>query len=131
MLETNTAACDGFLGISDFFAAGLWVQVDWAPKMVTMNLPTTLLYVCGQGDYCDPFISPPNNQASLRQWTAGSVNYYPTIVSPELFGKSCKSKTVDLDGNGGGNLIPGDVVYEDGATTRVLPINFVDDGVNY
>ncbi|KAG8690137.1 hypothetical protein FRC08_010649, partial [Ceratobasidium sp. 394] len=43
MLETNTAACGGFPGISDSFGAGLWA-VDWALQLATQNFTTTLLH---------------------------------------------------------------------------------------
>ncbi|KAB5591972.1 Beta-glucuronidase [Ceratobasidium theobromae] len=125
MLETNTAACGGFPGISDSFGAGLWAT-DWALKLATYNFSTTLFHVGGQGDYYNPFTPPPTNQSTFRQWTTGSV-YYSTLIVAELFGKSGKSRIMDLNANGGENLTPGYVVYEDGAPTRVLLINYVDD----
>ncbi|CEL54355.1 hypothetical protein RSOLAG1IB_07005 [Rhizoctonia solani AG-1 IB] len=125
MLETNTAACGGFPGISDSFGAGLW-GVDWALKLATYNFSTTLFHVGGQGDYYNPFTPPPTNQSTFRQWTTGSV-YYSTLIVTELFGKSGKSKIMDLNANNNENLTPGYVVYEDGAPTRVLLINYVDD----
>ncbi|KAJ1302509.1 hypothetical protein OPQ81_002828 [Rhizoctonia solani] len=125
MLETNTAACGGFPGISDSFGAGLW-GVDWALKLATYNFSTTLFHVGGQGDYYNPFTPPPTNQSTFRQWTTGSV-YYSTLIVTELFGKSGKSRIMDLNANNGENFTPGYVVYEDGAPTRVLLINYVDD----
>ncbi|KAF8671176.1 Glycosyl hydrolase family 79 C-terminal beta domain [Rhizoctonia solani] len=125
MLETNTAACGGFPGISDSFGAGLW-GVDWALKLATYNFSTTLFHVGGQGDYYNPFTPPPTNQSTFRQWTTGSV-YYSTLIVTELFGKSGKSRIMDLNANNNENLTPGYVVYEDGAPTKVLLINYVDD----
>ncbi|CUA67084.1 Beta-glucuronidase [Rhizoctonia solani] len=125
MLETNTAACGGFPGISDSFGAGLW-GVDWALKLATYNFSTTLFHVGGQGDYYNPFTPPPTNQSTFRQWTTGSV-YYSTLIVTELFGKSGKSRVMDLGANNNENLTPGYVVYEDGAPTRVLLINYVSD----
>ncbi|CAE6468101.1 unnamed protein product [Rhizoctonia solani] len=125
MLETNTAACGGFPGISDSFGAGLW-GVDWALKLATYNFSTTLFHVGGQGDYYNPFTPPPTNQSTFRQWTTGSV-YYSTLIVAELFGKSGKSRIMDLGANDNNNLSPGYVVYEDGAPSRVLLINYIDD----
>ncbi|KAG9082302.1 hypothetical protein FRC06_005131 [Ceratobasidium sp. 370] len=125
MLETNTGACGGFPGISDSFGAGLWA-VDWALKLATQNFSTTLLHVGGQGDYYNPFTPPPTNQSTFRQWTTGSV-YYSTLIVAELFGKSGNARIVDLNANNGENLTPGYVVYENGAPTRVLLINYIDD----
>ncbi|CAE6452467.1 unnamed protein product [Rhizoctonia solani] len=125
MFETNTAACGGFPGISDSFGAGLWAT-DWALKLATANFSSTLLHVGGQGDYYNPFTPPPTNQSTFRQWTTGSV-YYTALITAELFGKSGKSRILDLNANGGENLTPGYVVYEDGLPTRVLLINYVDD----
>ncbi|CAE6346593.1 unnamed protein product [Rhizoctonia solani] len=125
MFETNTAACGGFPGISDSFGAGLWA-VDWALKLATTNFSSTLLHVGGQNDYYNPFTPPPTNQSAFRQWTTGSV-YYTALITAELFGKSGKSRIMDLNANNGENLTPGYVVYEDGQPTRVLLINYVDD----
>ncbi|CAE6436327.1 unnamed protein product [Rhizoctonia solani] len=125
MFETNTAACGGFPGISDSFGAGLWA-VDWALKLATYNFSATLFHVGGQGDYYNPFTPPPTNQSAFRQWTTGSV-YYSTLIAAELFGKSGKSRIMDLNPNNGENLTPGYVVYEDGQPTRMLFINYVDD----
>ncbi|KAH7338555.1 hypothetical protein B0J17DRAFT_571082 [Rhizoctonia solani] len=125
MFETNTAACGGFPGISDSYGAGLWAT-DWALKLATTNFSSTLFHVGGQGDYYNPFTPPPTNQSTFRQWTTGSV-YYTTLIVAELFGKSGKSRIMDLNANNGENLTPGYVVYEDGQPTRVLLINYVDD----
>ncbi|CUA72793.1 hypothetical protein RSOLAG22IIIB_10292 [Rhizoctonia solani] len=125
MFETNTAACGGFPGISDSFGAGLWA-VDWALKLATYNFSATLFHVGGQNDYYNPFTPPPTNQSNFRQWTTGSV-YYSTLIVAELFGKSGKSRIMDLNPNNGENLTPGYVVYEDGQPTRLLLINYVDD----
>ncbi|QRV80175.1 glycoside hydrolase family 79 protein [Ceratobasidium sp. AG-Ba] len=125
MLETNTAACGGFPGISDSFGAGLWA-VDWALQLATQNFSTTLFHVGGQGDYYNPFTPPPTNQSTFRQWTTGSV-YYSTLIVAEFFGKSGNARVADLHPNDGENLTPGYVVYENGVPTRVLLINYIDD----
>ncbi|CUA78488.1 Beta-glucuronidase [Rhizoctonia solani] len=125
MLETNTAACGGFPGISDSFGAGLWAT-DWALKLATNNFSSALLHVGGQGDYYNPFTPPPTNQSTFRQWTTGSV-YYTALIVAELFGKSGQSRIMDLNANNAENLTPGYVVYEDSRPTRVLLINYVDD----
>ncbi|CAE6458557.1 unnamed protein product [Rhizoctonia solani] len=125
MFETNTAACGGFPGISDSFGAGMWA-VDWALKLATYNFSATLLHVGGQGDYYNPFTPPPTNQSNFRQWTTGSV-YYSALIVAEVFGKSGKSRIMDLNPNNGENLTPGYAVYEDGQPSRLLLINYVND----
>jgi hypothetical protein len=125
MLETNTASCGGFPGISASFGAGLWA-VDWALQLATMNFSTTLLHVGGQGNYYNPFTPPPTNESSFRQWTTGSV-YYSTLIVAEAFGKSGKAQIVDIHPNEGENLTPGYAIYENGAPTRLVLINYVDD----
>ncbi|GAB1526507.1 hypothetical protein RhiTH_009674 [Rhizoctonia solani] len=79
-----------------------------------------------RGDYYNPFTPPPTNQSTFRQWTTGSV-YYSALIAAQVFGKSGKSRIMDLDANAGEDLTLGYVVYEDGVPSRVLLINYVDD----
>lgn len=47
MLETNSASCGGFPGVSDAFGAGLWA-VDYAMQMAYSNFSVALFHVGGQ-----------------------------------------------------------------------------------
>lgn len=47
MLETNTASCGGFAGVSDSFGAALW-GVDYAMQMAWGNFSGAMLHVGGQ-----------------------------------------------------------------------------------
>jgi len=50
MLETNTASCSGFAGISDSFTAALWA-VDYGLQMAYVNFTHAMFHVGGQNDY--------------------------------------------------------------------------------
>ncbi|CAE6466402.1 unnamed protein product [Rhizoctonia solani] len=100
---------------------------DWALKLTSTGFSSTLLHVGGQGRLLQSVhASLPTNQSTFRQWTTGSV-YYSALIAAQVFGKSGKSRIMDLDANAGENLTLGYVVYEDGVPSRVLLINYVDD----
>jgi hypothetical protein len=73
-----------------------------------------------------PFTPPPSNYSSTYQWTTGSV-YYPTLVIAEALGKSNVSQVTDLTGLTGSDFAPVYGIYENGAPTRVVLFNYVDD----
>jgi len=50
MFETNSAACGGFPGISDAFAAALW-GLDYGLMMAYSNFTGALFHVGGQNVY--------------------------------------------------------------------------------
>jgi len=50
MFETNTAACGGFMGISDAFVAALW-GLDYGLTMAYSNFTGALWHVGGQQAY--------------------------------------------------------------------------------
>lgn len=50
MLETNTASCGGFKGISDSFGAALW-GLDISLQLAAANFSQTLFHIGGQNDY--------------------------------------------------------------------------------
>lgn len=54
MLETNTASCGGFVGISDSFGAALW-GLDYAMQMAYSNFSAALFHVGGQSVFYNPF----------------------------------------------------------------------------
>ena len=48
MLETNTASCGGFGGLSDAFAAALWAT-DYALQMAYANFSMAMFHTGGKG----------------------------------------------------------------------------------
>ncbi|WWC58858.1 uncharacterized protein I303_101403 [Kwoniella dejecticola CBS 10117] len=129
MLETNTASCGGFAGLSDSFGVALWMT-DYALQMAWGNFSTALMHVGGQNVYYNPFTPPPSTEASTKQWTTGSI-YYSTLVIAEAFGKSNQSKVVDIspttDQDANNIYHPIYAVYENDAPTRVVLFNYIDD----
>ncbi|KAG8939588.1 hypothetical protein FRC04_006210 [Tulasnella sp. 424] len=123
VLETNTASCGGFPGLSDSFGATLW-GIDSAFALAAMNFSQVLLHVGGQSDSYNPFTPPPTNMSKDHMWTTGSI-YYSTLVVAEAFGKSNASQIIDL--NLPSEFQPGYAIYENGVPTRVALINFVTD----
>ncbi|WVQ82507.1 hypothetical protein IAT38_004636 [Cryptococcus sp. DSM 104549] len=129
MLETNTASCGGFAGLSDSFGAAMWLA-DYALQMAYGNFSAALMHVGGQNVYYNPFTPPPSNLSTTRQWTPGSV-YYPTLLVAEAFGKSNSSRVVDLTPTAetDANYIyhPAYAIYENDAPTRAVLFNYIDD----
>ncbi|KAI6155825.1 glycoside hydrolase family 79 protein [Pisolithus tinctorius] len=136
MMETNTASCGGFPGISDSFGAAVWA-VDFALQMGAVGFWGAMLHVGGQDDYYNPFTPPPTNQSSYHQWTVGSV-FYSSLFVAEALGSSGTARLVDLT-----NALtsPSDTttppatsiytpvyaIYENGAPARLVVFNFVTD----
>jgi hypothetical protein len=50
MMETNSASCGGFEGISDTYGAALWA-LDYGLQMAFHNFSGALLHVGGQNSY--------------------------------------------------------------------------------
>ncbi|KAG6856827.1 hypothetical protein H0H87_000304 [Tephrocybe sp. NHM501043] len=123
MFETNSATCGGLPGISDSYGAALWA-VDYGLTMAAANFSGALLHVGGQNVYYNPFTAPPTNQSSFHQWTIGAI-YYSVLVVAEVFGKSNVSQIIDTSNNGIYN--PSYAVYDGGALSKVVMINFIDD----
>ncbi|KAI0030185.1 glycoside hydrolase family 79 protein [Vararia minispora EC-137] len=125
MFETNTASCNGFVGISDAFVGALWA-VDWAMSLAAGNFSGVLFHFGGQSSFYNPFTPPPGNQTKFRQWTVGPV-YYSTLVVAEALGKNNQSQVVDLFANGNNALTPAWAIYEAGTPKKVLLINYASD----
>ncbi|KAG8936132.1 hypothetical protein FRC03_011153 [Tulasnella sp. 419] len=125
LLETNTASCGGFPGISDSFGSALW-GIDMGLKMASSNFTNAMFHVGGQNVYYNPFTPPPTNETAFRKWSTGAI-FYSNVFVAEAFGKSGRSQVIDLNLNNGNNFSPGYAIYEDGKPTRVALINFVDD----
>ncbi|KAJ8585043.1 glycoside hydrolase family 79 protein [Rhizopogon salebrosus TDB-379] len=125
MMETNTASCGGFPGISDSFGATLWA-LDFGLQMAYSNFSGAMLHVGGQDVYYNPFTPPPTNQSSYHQWTVGAV-FYSAIVISEVFGPSGNAQIVDLQANTGNMFTPAYAIFENGAPVRLVLLNYVSD----
>ena len=80
----------------------------------------TLIY------FYQPFTSPPTNQSTYNQWTAGAV-YYSIVVLAEAFGKTNTSRIIDLFGNTGSIYTPSYAIYENNVLSKVALFNYMDD----
>ena len=74
MMETNTASCGGFPGVSDSFGAALWA-LDYGLQMAYSNFSGALLHVGGVSDTYN--VSLPVD-IDVQQRTAT----YSTYISP-------------------------------------------------
>ncbi|KAG6864424.1 hypothetical protein C0991_009618 [Blastosporella zonata] len=125
MMETNTASCGGFAGISDAFGAALW-GIDYAFQLAFNNFGFGMIHVGGQSVFYNPFTPPPTNQSSFHQWTVGPT-YYSALVAAESLGPSNVTQLLDLGANGGSEYTPAYAFYENGNPVRVGIINYVSD----
>ncbi|KAI5121572.1 hypothetical protein M0805_000752 [Coniferiporia weirii] len=125
MFETNTASCGGFSGLSDSFAAAMWVA-DYSLNMAMSNFSHALYHVGGQSDYYNAFTPPTTNQSRVREWTIGST-FYPMLLLAEAFGTTGKAQVVDLYMNSNSQYTPGYVIYENGNPERLVLINYLTD----
>jgi len=123
MLETNTASCGGFPGISDAFTSTLWA-VDNALSMASSNFTNMLIHVGGQSDSYNPFTPPPSNISATHGWTTGAI-YYALLAVAETFGSSNASQIMDLGLPS--DYRPGYAIYENGTPTRIALLNFASD----
>ncbi|KIK59064.1 glycoside hydrolase family 79 protein [Collybiopsis luxurians FD-317 M1] len=125
MMETNTASCGGFAGLSDSFGAALWA-LDYSMQMAYGNFSGALLHVGGQNVFYNPFTPPPTNQSTFHQWTIGPV-YYSTLIVAEALGTSNQSQILDLSANNNNIYTPAYAVYEKGNPVRVALFNYITD----
>ncbi|KAJ7145149.1 glycoside hydrolase family 79 protein [Mycena crocata] len=125
MMETNTASCGGFPGVSNSFGSALWA-LDYGLQLAYSNFTNALLHVGGQGVYYNPFTPPPTNQTSFRSWTVGPI-YYSVLAVAEAFGTSNQSRIVDLQMNGNNTYTPGYAIYDGDILARLALFNFVTD----
>lgn len=127
MMETNTASCGGFPGISDSFASALWAT-DYAMQMAYGNFTYGLLHFGGQNVYYNPFTPPPTNMTHIRKWNTGPI-FYAQIVAAEALGKSGNARVIDLmlDNNSANRA--GYAIYENGVASRLLLVNYVQPAV--
>ncbi|KAG6843475.1 hypothetical protein H0H93_000871, partial [Arthromyces matolae] len=125
MMETNTASCGGFAGLSDSFGAALW-GIDYAFQLAVNNFAGGMLHTSGQSVYYNPFTPPPTNQSTYHQWTVGPT-YYAALASAESIGPSNGTQVLDLGANTGSEYTPAYAFYENGNPVRVGIINYVTD----
>ncbi|KIK68723.1 glycoside hydrolase family 79 protein [Collybiopsis luxurians FD-317 M1] len=125
MFETNTASCGGFAGISDVFGAALW-GLDYGLLMAASNFSGAMFHVGGESVYYNPFIPPPTNQSTFRQWTVGPV-YYSAMVIAEALGPSNLSQVLEVGAENQSIYTPNYVIYENGQPARMVLINFLSD----
>ncbi|GAA94113.1 glycoside hydrolase family 79 protein [Mixia osmundae IAM 14324] len=123
MLETNTASCGGFPGISDAFASALWA-VDYALQMATRNFTLALFHVGGSAVVYNPFTPPPTD-AQYLGWTTGPL-YYAGLAVTEALGSSSASQVLDLSSTID-DVQPAYIIYEAGMPARAVLINYVTD----
>jgi hypothetical protein len=134
MMETNTASCGGFPGLSDSFGAAMWA-VDYGLQMGVAGFWGAMVHVSGQDVYYNPFTPPPTNQSSYHQWTIGAI-YYSSLVIAEALGPSGAAQLVDMTDSLASNGVtpvstatytPVYAVYENGQMARLVAFNFVSD----
>ncbi|KZV96759.1 hypothetical protein EXIGLDRAFT_765001 [Exidia glandulosa HHB12029] len=125
LLETNTASCNGFLGVSDAFAAALWAT-DMAMQLASASWTHMMLHLGGQAAYYNPFVPPPHNASAPFMWTVGPPMYAILAVA-EALGNSNSARVADLNANNGNGLTPAYVVYENSQPARILLINYMSD----
>ncbi|KAJ7081767.1 glycoside hydrolase family 79 protein [Mycena belliarum] len=125
MMETNTASCGGFPGVSNSFGSALWA-LDYGLQLAYSNFTNALLHVGGQGVYYNPFTPPPTNQSTFRSWSIGPI-YYSVLAVAETFGTSNKSQIIDLQMNGNNIFTPGYAIYDSGTLARLALFNYVTD----
>ncbi|EJD52125.1 hypothetical protein AURDEDRAFT_111590 [Auricularia subglabra TFB-10046 SS5] len=125
LLETNTASCNGFLGLSDAFSASLWAM-DLSLYLAATNFSNVMLHLGGQAAYYNPFMSPPHNATAPFMWTVGPVMY--TIVAmAEALGKTGTARVADLRANNDNPYTPAYMVYENNQPARLVLLNYMSD----
>ncbi|KAG8980670.1 hypothetical protein FRB93_009077 [Tulasnella sp. JGI-2019a] len=122
MMETNTASCAGFPGVSNSFASALW-GIDYGMQMAYGNFSYALYHFGGQNAYYNPFTAPIDN---TTQWTTGPI-FYANLVVAEALGQSGKAQVIDLALDGNNPNRAGYAVYEGGVASRVLLVNYVTE----
>ncbi|KIK59059.1 glycoside hydrolase family 79 protein [Collybiopsis luxurians FD-317 M1] len=84
MMETNTASCGGFSGLSDSFGAALWA-LDYSMQMAYRKFQCLLrlaLFIHHE--------APPTNQSTFHQRTIGPM-YSSTLILAETLGNPVRA----------------------------------------
>ncbi|KAH7106564.1 hypothetical protein BKA62DRAFT_299249 [Auriculariales sp. MPI-PUGE-AT-0066] len=125
LLETNTASCNGFLGLSDAFVAALW-NLDLAMALASTGWTHMMMHLGGQAAFYNAFMSPPHNASAPFMWSVGPP-MYAALVASEFIGSSGQTRIADLQLNDNNTYMAGYVAYEDNQPVRVLLINYMSD----
>ncbi|KAH7103171.1 hypothetical protein BKA62DRAFT_697527 [Auriculariales sp. MPI-PUGE-AT-0066] len=125
LLETNTASCNGYLGLSDAFLATLW-NLDLAMQLASHGFTHMMMHLGGQQAYYNPFMSPPFNSSAPFMWTVAPP-FYAILVASEFIGSNGNTRVGDLKINEANDFMAGYVLYENNQPVRVLLINYLDD----
>ncbi|KIY53577.1 glycoside hydrolase family 79 protein [Fistulina hepatica ATCC 64428] len=125
LLETNTASCGGFYGVSDSFGAALWA-LDLGLQMAYSNFTGGLLHVGGQNVFYNPFTAPPTSMTAYSEFTIGMV-FYSSLILAETLGNSDTAQVLDLLGNDANIYTPQYAIYEHGALVKVALFNYITD----
>ncbi|KAJ7572949.1 hypothetical protein C8J56DRAFT_1133482 [Mycena floridula] len=125
MMETNTAACGGFPGISDSFGAALW-GLDYGMQLAHSNFSGGMMHVGGLTAFYNPFTPSATNESSFHGWSVGPI-YYSILVMAEAMGPTNASQIIDLKANDDNEFTPAYAIYENGAPARVALFNYIDD----
>ncbi|KAI4522012.1 glycoside hydrolase family 79 protein [Schizophyllum commune Loenen D] len=133
MLETNTASCGGFPGISNSYGAALWA-LDYGFQLAYSNFSGGMLHVGGQNVFYNRIrsephcfqLAPPGSRSAYSEFTIGSI-FYSALILSEALGSTGTAQVVDLQGNNGNIYTPQYAVYENGKLARVALFNYVTD----
>ncbi|KZV91536.1 hypothetical protein EXIGLDRAFT_719226 [Exidia glandulosa HHB12029] len=125
LLETNTASCNGFLGLSDGFSAALWIA-DLGLSLGAINFTNIMVHLGGQAAYYNPFVSPPHNATKPFMWTVGPP-WYGILFVAEALGKTGTARIADLAANEANPYTPAFVIYENNQPARVALFNYMSD----
>ena len=107
MLETNTASCGGFPGVSNAFVSALWT-VDYALQMAARSFSLALFHIGGTSTFYNPF-NWPSSSATYLGWQTFPL-YYASLVVTEALGSANASRVIDL--RTASAWYPGYAIYE-------------------
>ena len=77
MMETNSASCGGFKGVSDTFGVLLWA-IDYALNMAAGSFSKALFHVGGSSDYYNVCSLMPYRISTAD----GHLGFHPTCYEP-------------------------------------------------
>jgi len=132
LLETNTASCNGFLGLSDSMLAALW-NLDLGLQLASTGFTHAMIHLGGQQAYynvCLPnswlvpdltaqqtFMAPPWNASAPFMWTVAPP-MFAILISSEVLGPSNQARVADLGINNNSTHMAGYVIYENNLPVR-------------
>jgi hypothetical protein len=125
LLETNTASCNGFLGLSDSFLGALW-NLDLGMQLASSGFAHMMVHLGGQRSYYNPFMAPPWNATAPFMWTV-MAPFYAVLVSSEALGPSGNARVVDMGINNNHTQMVGYTIFENNQPVRLVLINYMTD----